>query len=91
VNGAPTVGHRLSQLASFLERIMVVNICLIVFNLIPAFPRDGGRVLSALLESRMDYLKATQISAGLGQGLALVFGFIGLFTNPFLVFIALFV
>jgi Zn-dependent protease len=70
---------------------MVVHVCLIVFNLIPAFLMEGGRVLSALLASRMDYLNATQISAGRGQGLDFVFSLIGLFTNPFLVFIALLV
>lgn len=75
----------------FIERLMLVNLWLVGFNLIPAFPMDGGRVLRSLLAMRMEYTRATQTAAAIGQGIAMIFGFLGLFTNPFLVFIAFFV
>lgn len=74
-----------------LERLLIANISLVLFNLIPAFPMDGGRILRALLAMKMDYVRATQVAASLGQGLAFLFGFMGLFGNPMLLFIAMFV
>jgi len=75
----------------FFERILAVNLFMIAFNMIPAFPMDGGRVLRAVLAMRSGHCRATQIAASIGQGIAVFFGLIGLFYNPFLMFIALFV
>ena len=76
---------------AFFERLFATNLFLVAFNLIPAFPMDGGRVLRAGLALKMDYAKATSAAAKLGQGFAVVFGISGLFTNPFLVLIAVFI
>jgi Zn-dependent protease/CBS domain-containing protein len=77
---------------SFLMRLASVNIFLVIFNLIPAFPMDGGRVFRAVLAIWYPRRQATNIAAKVGQALAFGFGFLGLVGgNPLLIFIAIFV
>lgn len=79
-------------LVFILGYLAVLNIILCFFNLIPAFPMDGGRVLRAWLATRMPLHRATQIAADVGKGFAILFGIIGLFAfSPFLILIALFI
>jgi stage IV sporulation protein FB len=69
-----------------------INASLLLFNLIPAFPMDGGRVLRAALASRLGLGRATRIAAGVGRGFAMLFGLWGLFNGQFLlVLVALFI
>jgi Zn-dependent protease/CBS domain-containing protein len=73
------------------DKLAMVNLFLALFNLIPAFPMDGGRVLRAALSARLGFVRATEIAATIGQGAAFLLGFLGLFYNPILIFIAIFV
>ena len=75
-----------------LDTLLWINLVMIGFNLIPAFPMDGGRVLRALLAMRMTYIRATRIATWIGQGLAIAFGIAGVFLEPhMLVVVGLFV
>ncbi len=75
----------------FLRLFGYFNLILAIFNLIPAFPMDGGRILRSLLAKRYGYVRATRISAGVGKFLAIIMGIFGLFYNIWLTLIALFI
>ncbi len=72
--------------------LLAVNIAMVAFNLLPAFPMDGGRVLRALLAMRLPFARATRVASIVGQAVALLFGVAGLLGSNFmLMFVALFV
>jgi Zn-dependent protease/predicted transcriptional regulator len=88
----PTLRDPILADESFLVRLMAVNIYLLLFNLIPAFPMDGGRMLRALLASRVGLVRGTRIAATLGQTLAAVGGLYGITKGePILALVAFFV
>jgi Peptidase family M50 len=67
---------------SFWQRLMMLNLILVAFSLLPAFPMDGGRLLRALLAIRPGRRRATAIAANVGQAMAILFGIVGFFYNP---------
>ncbi|MBL7924580.1 MAG: site-2 protease family protein [Bacteroidia bacterium] len=76
---------------SFVINLLMVNVSLVVFNLIPAFPMDGGRILRSLLAMKWSKQRATRIAVAVGQSIAVLFVIAGLFVNPFLILIGVFV
>jgi len=91
--GQPTGMLSVLQAATSIPGLLMwLNLSLVGFNMLPAFPMDGGRVLRAGLATQMDYVRATRIAAYVGQGMAVLFGLYGLWiVNPVLLFIAAFV
>lgn len=69
---------------AFLPQLLMVNIVLVLFNMIPAFPMDGGRVLRALLATRFDYALATTIAANVGRVIAVMMGVYGFATQQYI-------
>jgi Zn-dependent protease/CBS domain-containing protein len=75
---------------AFVSGLIGVNIMLAVFNLIPAFPMDGGRVLRGILAVKLDYVRATTLAVGIGQAISVFFIFFGLVSNWWLTLIGIF-
>lgn len=89
---ARMIGDRSGDILLLFTYLGQINIFLGIFNLLPAFPTDGGRILRSLLAQRMSFIRATKLAASFGRGFALLFGFLGLISGNFiLLFIAFFI
>lgn len=75
---------------TFLFFLFIVNLALAVFNLIPAFPLDGGRLLRAVLDIKLTRVKATRVATTISHIIAVILLMVGLLFNPILVFLSLF-
>jgi Zn-dependent protease len=84
-------GDPLTLGGSLAVQLFWINISLALFNLVPAFPMDGGRILRAVLALRMERARATGVAARIGRGLAVVMGLAGLLWSPMLAVVALFI
>jgi Zn-dependent protease len=92
LSGAFAQGIDLAAVSNnFWLQLMVVNFTLVAFNMIPAFPMDGGRVLRAILALNMSSVKATRLAVKFGRGIAVLMGIAGFFLNPWLILTAIFV
>lgn len=89
VGGSTRLSEVTSVGGAIATQLMWINVGLAVFNLLPAFPMDGGRALRALLAMRLGHERATNIAATLGRLFAVVIGIVGLFVNPLMLLIAI--
>jgi hypothetical protein len=81
-----------ATIAALISYVFISNLFLAIFNLIPAFPLDGGRILRAFLALRLEYAKATNIAATIGRIVAILFAIYGLLNGGlFMIFIAFFI
>ncbi|MCQ8905441.1 MAG: CBS domain-containing protein [Methanothermobacter sp.] len=91
ITGVPLLLGLGGAAAGFAGDFLAVNLLLAIFNLIPAFPMDGGRILRAILAERLSYIRATRIASNLGKIIAVIMAVTGLFYNFFLILIGFFI